>query len=360
MIYLQEKKLNRNLLNCSIQIEGKVISIHNFNIEDKVYKDKDFLIFFKKENDNDIYYYYKKIFKIYYSKKHNNSFNLKHLLAKSKYIQIINQESNSDIIFINTFSTDFLNKNRKQWIYFMKNIEHMCHKTKLNNLIYGEDYSIKSKLIKNGILPKEIDQWDKNQLLICKPHNGSCGKGIFIKPYTEMLEYIQKEKIHNFIVQEYIESKLVRGKKFDLRIYVFLNSNGDFFISEHGFLRLAQKKYDSKKTDISIHLTNTSIAKNKAEIIPFYSWKEKHKYLEKIKMVIEDVIQKYNKKYTESKDIKSFHLLGFDLMIDKKDSIRMIEVNKRPSMKFINNVSKSIKQKMVYDLVQFFQTYLEY
>ena len=354
MIYLKDKNLNGNRLNCSIKIEEKVISIHNFNIEDKVYKDKDFLIFFKKENDNDIYYYYKKIFKIYYSKKYNNSFNLKHLLEKSKYIQIINQESNSDIIFINTFSTDFLNKNRKQWIYFMKNIEHMCHKKKLYNLIYKTDYSIKSILIKNGIISKQIDQWDKNKLLICKPENGACGKDIFIKPYKDMLEYIQTEKIHNFILQEYIESKLVRGKKFDLRIYVFLNSNGDFFISEHGFLRLAQKKYNSKKTDISIHLTNTSIAKNKAEIISFHSWDEKNKYLEKIKIVIEDVIQKFNKKYTESKDIKSFHLLGFDLMIDKKDRIRVIEINKRPSMKFINNLSKSIKQKMVYDLVKFF------
>lgn len=265
----------------------------------------------------------------------------------------MNQEKSSDILFINTFNTDFLNKNKKQWINCMGKIEHMCHKTKLNNLIYGEDYSIKSILIKNGILPKEIDQWDKNQFLICKPQNGSCGKGIFIKPYKEMLEYIQKEKIHNFILQEYIESKLVRGKKFDLRIYVSLNSNGSFFISEHGFLRLAQKKYDSKKTDISIHLTNTSIAKNNAEIIPFYSWKEKHKYFEKIKHIIENIIQKYNKKY-KSKEEKSFHLLGFDLMIDKKDSIRVIEVNKRPSMKFINNVSKSIKQKMVYDLVKFF------
>ena len=91
----------------------------------------------------------------------------------------------------------------------MEKIEHLCHKTNLNNLIQGKDYSIKSILIKNGILLKEIDQWDKNQLLICKPHNGSCGKGIFIKPYKDMLKYIQKEKIHNFIVHEYIESKLV-------------------------------------------------------------------------------------------------------------------------------------------------------
>ena len=358
MIYLNEKTLNGKLLTCSIKIKNKIIYLYNFNIEDKIYKDNDFLIFFKKENENDIYYYYKKIFKIYYSKTYNSYFNIKKCLDKSKYIEIINKESKSDIIFINTFDTHFLNKNRKQWINCMEKIEHMCHKTKLNNLIYETDYYIKSFLIKNGIIPKEIKQLDKNQLLICKPQNGSCGKGIFIKPYTEMLEYIQKEKINNYIVQEYIESKLIRGKKFDLRIYVFLNSNGDFFISEHGFLRLAQKKYDSKKTDISIHLTNTSIAKDKAEIISFYSWNEKDKYLEKIKIVIEDIIRKYNKKY-KSKEEKSFHLLGFDLMIDKKDNIRMIEINKRPSMKFINKQSKVIKEKMIYDLVKFFQKYLD-
>ena len=358
MLYLKEKKLNKNQLTCSIQIDGKVISIHNFNIEDKVYKDEDFLIFFKKENDNDIYYYYKKIFKIYYSTKYNTCFNLKKCLNKSRYIEIINKEKDCDILFVNPLKFENFS-GKKKWLNNIPSINNITHKTKLYNLTKETEYSIKSKLIKNGIVPKEIESWNQNELLICKPQNGSCGKGIFIKPYKEMIDFIKKEKINDFILQEYIESKLVRGKKFDLRIYVFLNSNGSFFISEHGFLRLAQKKYDSKKTDISIHLTNTSIAKNKAEIIPFYSWSEKNKYLEKIKMVIEDVIQKYNKKYTESKDIKSFHLLGFDLMIDKKDSIRMIEINKRPSMKFINNVSKSIKQKMVYDLVKFFQKYLE-
>jgi len=358
MIFLKDRELHNNILTCSIQIEGRTIYIHNFNLKDKVYKDKDFLIFFKKENENDIYYYYKKIFKIYYSKKYNTCFNLKMLLHNSKYIQFINKESESDIIFINALKIKNFHREKNQWLNSIENVEYMCHKTKLDNLIQGTDYSIKSILIKNGILPKEVEQWDKDQLLICKPQNGSCGRGIFIKPYKDMLEYIQKEKIHNFIEQEYIESKLVRGKKFDLRIYVFLHSNGNFFISEHGFLRLAQKKYDSKKTDISIHLTNTSIAKSNAEIIPFYSWSEKHKYIEKIKHVIGDIIHKYNEKY-KTKDTNSFQLLGFDLLIDKKDHIRMIEVNKRPSMKFINNLSKSMKQKMVYDLVKFFQKYLE-
>ena len=46
-------------------------------------------------------------------------------------------------------------------------------------------------------------------------------------------------------------------------------------------------------------------------------------------------------------------------MIDKNDTIRIIEINKRPSMKFINNLSRSIKEKMVNDLVKFFQKYLD-
>jgi len=173
-----------------------------------------------------------------------------------------------------------------------------------------------------------------------------------------MIEYIQKEKIHNFILQEYIQAKLEKGKKFDIRLYIFLTSKGDFFISEHGFLRLASKKYDPKNTDIFIHLTNTSITKNKAEIIAFSEWKEKKIYFDRIKLVVNDIINKYNKKYID-RNSKSFHLLGFDIMIDKNDNIRIIEINKRPSMKFINKKSKEIKEKMVHDFVEFFQKFFK-
>lgn len=357
MKFLKEYTINENKLNSSIKIKGKSINIKNFNLDQNFYKDNNYVIFFKKE-PNGISYYYKKIFKIYFPKKYNTCFNLKTCLRKSKYIEIINNEKNCDILFANPLKINDSFKKKRKIMNILYPIINICHKTKLYHLTKGNDYSINSKLIKNGIIPNDVMNWNQNQLLICKPQNGSCGKGIFIKPFKEMIEYIQKEKIHNFLLQEYIESKLVRGKKFDLRIYVFLTSKGDFFISEHGFLRLAQKKYDSKKTDISIHLTNTSIAKQNSEIIAFNTWKEKNKYLDNIKYVISDILNKYNTIYG-NKDNKNFHLLGFDLMIDKNDTIRIIEINKRPSMKFISNLSRSIKEKMVNDLVKFFQKYLD-
>merc|ERR1712070_484774 len=312
MILLKDKHFKNNVLTCSIKIKGEPVYINNFNFSNKYYKNNKYIIFFRKK-ENDIFYYYKRIYKIYYSKKYNTCFNLKKCLNKSRYIEIINKEKDCDILFVNPLKFENFS-GKKKWLNNIPSINNITHKTKLYNLMKETEYSIKSKLIKNGIVPKEIESWNQNELLICKPQNGSCGKGIFIKPYKEMIDYIQKEKIHNFILQEYIESKLERGKKFDLRIYVFLTSKGDFFISEHGFLRLASKKYDSKKTDISIHLTNTSITKEKAEIIAFSEWKEKNKYFEKFKKVIHDILDKYNNMNLD-KNHKSFHLLGFDLMI---------------------------------------------
>ena len=79
-----------------------------------------------------------------------------------------------------------------------------------------------------------------------------------------------------------------------MRLYVFIDDKGNHFLSEHGFLRFAQKKYNPDKNDRSIHLTNTSVAGKNAEILPFNTWEEKEKYLHSIRQVIAKTVERFH------------------------------------------------------------------
>ena len=188
-------------------------------------------------------------------------------------------------------------------------------------------------------------------MYIIKPIFACGGKGIEIMNYKNTLEYIKSQNIDKHIIQPLIKPKLIDGTKFDIRLYVFLSNTGEFFVSEHGMIRFAYKKYMDNNSDLKINLTNTSLDHKKAKISEFSTWKEKTKYMPDIKKMVEIVVKKLMEK-------KSFHgvgvhILGFDIMIDQNDNVRLIEINKSPSMKPTNKISRSLKEKMIEDYIKF-------
>lgn len=104
----------------------------------------------------------------------------------------------------------------------------------------------------------------KDQLWIFKPCASSQGKGIFV---TNNLEEVPQKQ--NFIVSEYIPNPLlIKGLKFDLRIYVAITSVNPLrlYIYDEGLVRFATDKYDvSDHKNVYSHLTNYSINKNNKE-----------------------------------------------------------------------------------------------
>jgi len=127
MKILKKKKLNGNILNCTITIREKVIHIKNFNIEKNIhFMNSGYIIYFKREKDN-IYYYYKKIFKVHFLKKYNNCFNLKKCFRKSKFIEITEKEKNSDILFLNPLQIKNTMK-KKKWINNIPSIDNILIK----------------------------------------------------------------------------------------------------------------------------------------------------------------------------------------------------------------------------------------
>lgn len=95
-------------------------------------------------------------------------------------------------------------------------------------------------------------------LWICKPPRGSQGNGIILaRDFKEI-----PERISNTIVQRYITNPLlVRGLKFDLRIYLLITSIDPIklYLYEDGLVRFATREFSLDKEhlcDKFRHLTN--------------------------------------------------------------------------------------------------------
>lgn len=74
-----------------------------------------------------------------------------------------------------------------------------------------------------------------------------------------------KYKHNSFIIQKYIERPLlIKQRKFDIRIWVFVNPNGDVYYCQKGYLRTSSTKYAIDPDDPDnrfVHLTNNAVQK---------------------------------------------------------------------------------------------------
>eukprot|EP00948_MAST-09A_sp_MAST-9A-sp1_P001789 g1789.t1 len=134
---------------------------------------------------------------------------------------------------------------------------------------------------KDGVETKTLQ---KNNFLILKPSEGSCGQGIRL--FSQNLHSVQqvmenvvrKNPLSKFVIQEYIDPPVcLQGFKFDFRIYLVIISVKPFIILlyREGLARFCTKLYTSPKRDIDsdlnntidqfAHLSNYSINKDNAE-----------------------------------------------------------------------------------------------
>merc|ERR1711892_266507 len=129
-------------------------------------------------------------------------------------------------------------------------------------------------LPKTYILPEDKDELTKvleksRKAMIVKPPNWFCGIGI--KLINRIEDIPSKES--KMVVQEYIDNPfLIRGLKFDLRLYVLLTSIDPvkLYIYEEGLVRFATEEYTNSPEEISnnfIHLTNYSVNKDSDEFV---------------------------------------------------------------------------------------------
>ena len=122
------------------------------------------------------------------------------------------------------------------------------------------------------IMPEDYKRWTIDRevnnfknMYILKPVAASCGKGIRVIGKKQQIN-----KRNGIIVSKYISKPhLIRGFKYDLRIYILVLSFDPLkiYMFKDGLVRLATVPYSTSKASLKqrfVHLTNYSVNK-KAE-----------------------------------------------------------------------------------------------
>ncbi|XP_059676262.1 tubulin monoglutamylase TTLL4 isoform X3 [Gavia stellata] len=236
------------------------------------------------------------------------------------------------------------------------------------------------------ILPQDIKllrkAWEEGasrQKWIVKPPASARGIGIQV-----IHKWSQLPKRRPLLVQRYLHKPyLIGGKKFDLRIYVYVTCYDPLrvYLFKDGLVRFASCKYSSSMKSLSnkfVHLTNYSVNKKNMEYksnsdetaCQGHKWalKALWNYLtqkgvnseaiwEKIKdIVIKTIIA--SEPYVNSL-VKTYvrrpycchELFGFDIMLDENLKPWILEVNISPSLHSNSPLDVSIKGQMIRDLL---------
>lgn len=221
----------------------------------------------------------------------------------------------------------------------------------------------------------------KNKTYIIKPDNSCQGKGIMLTKNPK----VDIKHCDNFVVQQYISKPfLVDNLKFDLRIYVLVTSCDPLriYVYKDGLVRFAVNPYqdpsNSNVDDVMMHLTNYAITKHSSDFIRddetghkrkishLNKWFDSNGYnKDKIWADIEDVIiktlivshptLKHNYRTcfpNHNRGSACFEILGFDIMLDRKQKPWLLEVNHSPSFHTDAPLDKEIKEGFLADTLR--------
>ena len=207
---------------------------------------------------------------------------------------------------------------------------------------------------------------------ILKPVHESRGRGISLLADMGGLSYGDLS-----VVQRYIgDPMLVGGHKFDLRLYVLVNSFSplEAYVHTQGFARFAAERYDPGPEalgNLRMHLTNTAVqagascaalegapggAKTKCGLDhlgdlldgqghDFWGvlWPRAKAVVLESLLAVKDAIPAQS---------SSFELFGYDVLFDASGRAWLIEVNASPSLEMHSALDRDVKPTVVRDTLR--------
>ena len=220
---------------------------------------------------------------------------------------------------------------------------------------------------------------DANDLWIVKPKYLSRGRGI------HLFDNLKDDINNDVLISKYISNPhTVNGKKYDLRLYVFVNSFSPLkiYLFNEGIARISSEEFSIDLKNIKnlfVHLTNTSINKKNPKykrvsdlddengndwslltLKKYIKNNNKIDFDKEILPKIKDIIIKiflttYDKalKSMKSKHIRNnalYQLFGIDIILDDTFKPWLLEVNYGPDLSNIDLTDLKLKTKVVTDL----------
>jgi len=260
--------------------------------------------------------------------------------------------------------------NEKQSIYGIDGCDKIVAKNGLWKIILTE-YGFKkaSEIMPTTYLlddPKHMEefesQFNKDNIYILK-RNVQRKKGIKI---SNDLYEITNSKYDNFkLVQDMKESYLINDRKFNIRLYMLIVSNGNstkvYLHKLNKLLYASQKVNLSNKLDFNSNITNSYIASKDIYNSHPFNIKELEKITndnnitnhvkEKMFLLSRAIVLPLNKLDKLKKTLK-FQLFGVDAIYDKNGDIFILEINKGPDMNPKDERDKKMKKKVISDTFQ--------
>lgn len=211
---------------------------------------------------------------------------------------------------------------------------------------------------------------ESGKVWILKPSDGSKGNNILIKQdMNEILDFLdtQEKGTISWVVQRYIENPLLIPtglRKFDIRIWVLLDTKYNIYVYSQGVLRVSAVTYNNSNYDnIHMHLSNHCIAETHPEYGKYESTNEiffnefnnilNHLSNNTVSLYKDIMPQIYNiikltllsvkdSLYIPSNSTstcgandnsyKSFQVFGYDFMLTSTYEIKLIEINSSPAV----------------------------
>jgi len=259
----------------------------------------------------------------------------------------------------------------------LPDINYICRKAPFVRLIQriSRKYPSEFCFLPNSyILPLNNQNFVKEparkyKKFIVKPDNGALGQGIVILEPEASLP----SSSNLAVAQEYIESYLIGGYKFDLRIYALIigSTTPEIYVYHDGIARFCSVPAScpcqfSQLTNTAVNIKNTSInVENITRMVSdvFGTLSSSGADINKLWRDIENAIaltvisacgflvHSIPSKCRNYGYPRCFQLLGFDVLLDQNLKPWILEVNYRPSLEFGTQAERDLKVQMLSELI---------
>jgi len=269
-----------------------------------------------------------------------------------------------------------------EWLSHLPGMQEVCGKVNLGEALqdHGVTFWPRSwRLPAAGLDAVCKDAFSKSNAVIVKPDKGSQGQGISLAHSSQELHRVVNRLLApEAIIQEYLtQPLLLDGYKWDARIYVLVIPHGGrlrCFLADEGLARVCVQPYEEPTSRnlhrLMVHLTNYSLSKfsekyehnadpadgsrgckrtltavlQRLGISAQNIWASMSDLVrETVEAMTEPVAAAASRPETwdldaevtaaaEKRFSQCFHVLGFDIILDRNLKVWLLEVNNNPSL----------------------------
>ncbi|KEG11563.1 tubulin-tyrosine ligase [Trypanosoma grayi] len=259
-----------------------------------------------------------------------------------------------------------------RWLNYFRGSHRLTLKASMARLLQAADATCDEWMPRSFVLggdqrKREDDreaflQWAEThpeEMWIIKPSSGSKGKDIVLtRRLAELQAFVESREPSSrsiFVAQKYVERPLLlRGRKFDIRVWALLRTPYDVYAFTQGSCRTSSVLYDPDNAGNTLaHLTNHCLQESAAQFGQYEEGNElwlpqlgeylrdvyhddilEKRILPQVSNIIVRTLlaMKAEMEVLPDEPYKCFQLFGYDFIIDEQLNVYLLEINGSPGV----------------------------